>query len=81
MFATSTFTGVRIMNVVAAPKYKGRSMLIVEARRTKASAHPVLQRRWGGPHPAFALLTSHEDQADALFLSIHLNFVPRALLS
>jgi len=38
MFATSTFTGVRIMNVVAAPKHKGRSTLIVEARRTKASA-------------------------------------------
>ena len=55
-----------------------RSLLRLGAQRRPP--HPVLQRRWGGPHPAFALLTSHEDQADALFLSIHLNFVPRALL-
>merc|ERR1712205_277135 len=38
MFATSTFTGVRIMNVVAAPKATGRVAFVVEARRTKASA-------------------------------------------
>jgi hypothetical protein len=36
--ATSSFAGVQVTKAVAAPKASGRSALVVEARRTKASA-------------------------------------------
>tara|TARA_B110000977_G_scaffold201642_1_gene297427 strand:- start:9788 stop:10021 length:234 start_codon:yes stop_codon:yes gene_type:complete len=36
--ATSSFAGVQITKAVAAPKATGRVALVIEARRTKASA-------------------------------------------
>ena len=36
--ATSSFAGVQITKAVAAPKATGRVALVVQARRTKASA-------------------------------------------